>query len=284
MRCGRRCRTTCCRRAEAEAAREPLQPNPERDTQPKTQAGRAPPPQVLLPTLRRVLGVDVEAEVQRRGFFPKGGGRVTLRAVPLPEGGSLPCFSLSAPGELLSVSGTAFAAGPQAAMAAAPREMADAAALSFAQALSAGGRAPLPAGAVAIAQVVEPPARAVGSGYGITLVATTAGGSLLGACVVGGKGVSPQAAGAAAGAALAKAVLSGAAVDENMADQLIAFMALARGRSHMLAAFPLSLHTRTAIAVAQQLTPAAITVAECGNGLCTVTVDGAGVARTSTTD
>ena len=41
-----------------------------------------------------------------------------------------------------------------------------------------------------------------------------------------------------------------------MQDQLIIFMALARGTSRLLCSEP-SLHTRTAIAVAQQMLPAA---------------------------
>lgn len=37
---------------------------------------------------------QVDMSLERRGFFPKGGGRLVLSVIPLPEGKYLPGFSL----------------------------------------------------------------------------------------------------------------------------------------------------------------------------------------------
>ena len=66
-----------------------------------------------------------------------------------------------------------------------------------------------------------------------------------------------------------------------MQDQLIVFMALARGTSRMLCG-ALTLHTRTAIAVAQQLTGAQFGLEDRGNDLWLLVCAGAAVACSST--
>lgn len=83
-------------------------------------------------------------------------------------------------------------------------------------------------------------------------MARTTTGCLLGATALGERGVSSETVGEAAADALVAALESRACVDEHLADQLIIFMALAEGESRVLAPFPLSLHTLTAIAVAEQ--------------------------------
>jgi RNA 3'-terminal phosphate cyclase len=50
-------------------------------------------------------------QVERRGFYPKGGGRVRLEVASLPPGARLPAFDLLRPGLVTSVSITAFRAG-----------------------------------------------------------------------------------------------------------------------------------------------------------------------------
>jgi hypothetical protein len=79
----------------------------------------------------------------------------------------------------------------------------------------------------------------------------------LGASASGERGVRAEDMGAACGRALARQLCSGAGADEWLADQLVVMMALARGRSRVLCAAPLTLHARTAIAVAEQLTAGA---------------------------
>ena len=194
--------------------------------------------------------------MERRGFYPRGGGELRLHAAAQP--GPLPPLRLAARGELVSITGAAFTAGRVAAaggavMVAAAQE-----------ALAGVGVRPQ----VSLAH--ESPARAVGDGCGLTLVATTTTGALLGASCTGERGVGPAEVGRRCGAALAAALAAGGAVDEHAADQLVIFMALAAGTSRLLAPAPLSLHCRTALAVAESLTAARFSAVEAGGS------DGAG--------
>lgn len=70
---------------------------------------------------------------------------------------------------------------------------------------------------------------------------------------------------------------SGACVDDWIADQLVIFMALAAGESEVMVREP-TLHTRTAIEVAQQLTQARFTCEKPtgDGGLRTLRCKGAG--------
>ncbi|KAF6251744.1 RNA 3'-terminal phosphate cyclase [Scenedesmus sp. NREL 46B-D3] len=123
-------------------------------------------------------------------------------------------------------------------------------------AAAAGAGQPL-AGVPAVVDVQavhEPPDHAFGDGGGIMLVATTSTGCLFGASALAERGVAAEAVGAAAADELLEALQSGAAVDDWLQDQLIIFMAMAEGTSSMLCNEP-TLHTRTAIAVMQQLLP-----------------------------
>ena len=78
-----------------------------------TNAKMAPPvdymARVLLPTLRRLCGVDVQLDIVRRGFFPRGGGEVRLAARPLET--PLPPLQLEAKGDVVSVRTYVYSAG-----------------------------------------------------------------------------------------------------------------------------------------------------------------------------
>ena len=80
-----------------------------------TDAAKAPPvaylESVLLPTLRRALGIDVSVEHVHRGFYPQGSGRLVLRVAPLPPGAALPAFDLTDRGPIVDLSIRAFVAG-----------------------------------------------------------------------------------------------------------------------------------------------------------------------------
>ena len=89
--------------------------------------------------------------------------------------------------------------------------------------------------------------------------------------------MSAEAVGAAAGRQLGEDLASGACVDHWLADQLVVFMALAAGRSALLCGEP-SLHTRTALAVAEQVPVACARHASlclCLPGCCQHAVAGA---------
>jgi len=223
-----------------------------------TDASMAPPVgymrDVLFPTLRRCLGVDVVFQRVYRGFYPRGGGQVVVSVAPLGAGAKLPAFELVDRGDAGRATVAAFAAGRAPAAAAARMARAAAAALGEESARLGAG-----APAVAEAGVEEIGADgAFGSGTGVLVTAETSTGCLLAAARPGEVGKEEEV-GAAAGAELARTLASGACVDEWLQDQLVLFMALADGTSRVRTC-DLTLHTRTAMAVAERLTGATFTV------------------------
>jgi RNA 3'-terminal phosphate cyclase (ATP) len=66
---------------------------------------------VLLPLLRRLLGIHAELELVRRGFFPKGQGQVVLTVQPLQPGAHLPAIDMTERGAITSIAIRAFTAG-----------------------------------------------------------------------------------------------------------------------------------------------------------------------------
>ncbi|GBF96202.1 hypothetical protein Rsub_08747 [Raphidocelis subcapitata] len=265
-----------------------------------TDAAFAPPvgylQHVLAPTLRALLpGARVEVTLQRRGFYPRGGGRVEAGAAALAPGEALPPLDVTQRGKLTRVRVTAFSAGRVAAseaqrMAAAAAEAlqealrgpdgdevvvgrpeAAAAAAAAADAAGeggggkdggSGGRSSGGSGGsastrgVVIEQEVvrEGEATAAGDGGGLLLVAESDAGRLWGASALVERGVPPGSAAREAAGELLAALRSGACVDQWMCDQLIIYMALARGTSHMLCGEP-TLHARTAMVVAEAMLP-----------------------------
>ena len=90
----------------------------------------------------------------------------------------------------------------------------------------------------------------------LSLTATTSTGCRLGGSALASRELpTPAALGRWAAGQLVRALETGAAVDEYAQDQLIIFMALASGRSRMLAGSELTLHTRTAMHIIEQMVP-----------------------------
>jgi RNA 3'-terminal phosphate cyclase (ATP) len=96
---------------------------------------------------------------------------------------------------------------------------------------------------------------AVGTASGILVVARTSTGCLLAGSALGRPDRSARATGQDAAQELRDAVRAGGCVDDWMQDQLVLYMALAEGVSTVLVG-SLTLHTRTAIWVAEQLSGA----------------------------
>lgn len=180
---------------------------------------------VFLPWLCR-MGAEVDIESVRRGYYPRGGGEVSLRVSP--------CRNLSplvaeCPGPVRIIRGVAHVARlplhiPQR-MASAARRLLD----DF--------------GKVEIETRVLGETEAFGTGGAMVLVAETDQ-SLLGAAAVAERGVPAERLGEDAGQALREDLASGAAVDIHAADQLLIYAAMARGRS-IFTVRKVSLHLQT---------------------------------------
>ncbi|EFJ50490.1 hypothetical protein VOLCADRAFT_80268 [Volvox carteri f. nagariensis] len=220
-----------------------------------TDADMAPPiaylTDVLIPLLRNLYGDLLECLDIRRGFYPRGGGVVTASVPGLPEGVPLPPLDLTRRGNLSQVVVKTFTAGRVGASVA--KRMAASAEAAVRRTLKDLG--PTGRGVPVLVETVhEPPDRAVGDGCGVLIFADTDTGCRIGASAKGERGVPAEEIGERAAAELAEALTSGTCVDQWMQDQLIIWMALASGTSRVRCSEP-TLHTRTAMVVAEQLLP-----------------------------
>jgi RNA 3'-phosphate cyclase len=217
---------------------------------------RAAPPldyfrRVLLPLLAR-LGIAVDCRVVRRGYYPRGGGKVevaTTPATPRP-------LALDAPGRLVRIDGLAHAGNLPAHI---PERM-----RAAALARLGAGRAP-----VSVEARVLGADDAFGPGGAIVLWAECAN-TVLGAGRVAERGVPSEALGESAADELAADLEAGAALDVHAADQLPVYLALAGGESTFTVR-EVSLHAATALWLIGQFLPVRFDVERTG-GLARVRV------------
>lgn len=130
---------------------------------------------VFLPFLQRNFGVSVPLTIQKRGYYPRGGGEIHVDASSLHN--PIPAITLTDRGKVIKVSGRSYVAGL-------PQHLADTMEKAAAQALRKYG---LSRELVHIDVVREKPGHAVGSGSGIVLWAETDTGCILGGSALGFK-------------------------------------------------------------------------------------------------
>lgn len=189
---------------------------------------------VLLPLLAR-CGVDARIDVVRRGYYPRGGGEVALAVRP---------SKLRSPGRL--VAGPLRGVGAFVHTARLPEHVAQRMRDS---ALAQLAHLPVEA-------TLETRAESFGPGGAIVLAADR-GGTTLGAGRVAERGVRAETLGEAAGAELARDLARAVALDVHAADQLIVYLALAcaAGGTASFTTAEASLHTTTAIWLAERFLP-----------------------------
>lgn len=191
---------------------------------------------VFLPWLER-MGVTVSIESVRHGYYPKGGGAVSVMVLK-------PCrqpkpLVAEIPGALRAIRGIAHVAHLP---------------LHIPERMAAAARAQLAdLGPVPIEASVLEDREASGIGGALVLVAETEH-SLLGAATVAERGVAAEQLGQDAGQALRAELESGAAVDIHASDQLLIYAAQAQDVSR-LAVRDVSLHTQTAMWLIEQFLP-----------------------------
>ncbi len=180
--------------------------------------------------------------VLRRGYYPKGGGRLLARLIG--RGDPPPPVSLVEPAAVVAVRGISHAARILAVRQVGERQ-AEAAREELAP----------------LGVPVEIPAEygeAYSAGSGITLWTTGADGPPLGGSALGARGKRAEDVGREAAQTLKAEIASGAAVDRYLADQLIPFLAVSGGS---LVTSDVTLHTRSNIYVAETILGAGFTVA-----------------------
>lgn len=213
-----------------------------------TDVRQAPPigyfANILLPLLER-MGVAARLEIVRRGYYPRGGGEVRVQLAP----SGLRPIALEEPGDLVAIEGHAHVANLPEHIATRMRDAA----------LDRLAAVPGPAPHIDV-EVLDP-ARAMGRGGAIVVWARTEH-TILGAGRVAELGVRAEALGAAVGEELADDLGAGATVDLHAADQLLVYLALARGGSYL--ARSLTTHAQTAIWLIEQFLPVRFTTAPKG--------------------
>jgi len=201
--------------------------------------------EVFLPNIKK-FGVDVEYEVVRKGFFPRGGGEVNLFTNPSR---SFKPLHLVDVGQVVSIEGFSFCSGSL------PVKVAESITRACKQEITTAKCPALRGVSINIETYKESHNAAAGNGSGIVLVAKTSTGCVLGGSALGSPRVSTEETGRKAASELLEAVESGGCVDKYIQDQMIIFMALADGESVMRTG-PLTLHTESAIHIAKCMTGA----------------------------
>lgn len=197
--------------------------------------------EIFRPLLER-FGATFGYKILKRGYYPRGGGEVHIRVNPVKE---LKTVNLVETGHVVNVWGWSFVAGTLPIKVA--HLMADSAVETLRKALKNVD--------IKIERYKEHPDEAVGNGSGINLVAETSTGCLLGGSALGKRELKAEQVGQKAADELLQSINAGACVDSYSQDQIILLMAIAHGKSRVKCG-PVTLHTQTAIHVAQELTEA----------------------------
>lgn len=194
--------------------------------------------------LQRFFGASFDTKILKRGYFPKGGGHIQLNVKPLTR--PLQAVTLTDPGNVSTITVYASCAGKV------PRSKAKQMASSASQHLVSQG---LRNDSIDIVTQYFDSNQAFGNGSHIFVKAELTSGCVLGSSAILGPKDTPEQVGKDAATAMLRYINQGVCLDEYAQDQVIIFMALAKGRSKVLIG-PLTLHTKTAIYVLEHLTEA----------------------------
>ncbi|MFQ6061505.1 MAG: RNA 3'-terminal phosphate cyclase [Thermoplasmata archaeon] len=180
---------------------------------------------VFLPLIGK-MGVFARIEKVRRGYYPRGGGRVVLHVEPVT---GLDPLALGERGKILRIGGIAHTGNL-------PSHIADrmkkGAEEKLAEVASTGIESKTFSGE-----------EAFGRGGGIVVWAETEE-TILGGGALAERGLRAEKVGQSASEELLKEVNSGATLDVHLSDQILPYLALAKGRSYFLTR-ELSKHTET---------------------------------------
>ena len=193
---------------------------------------------VFLPFLARHYNIHPKLKILKRGYYPRGGGLVTFAVPPLPPGATLPGIKVTDRGNITKIYGRSYVAGVL------PFHIATGMANGAKTRLTS--QLGLDPKMVSI-EMVKEDAKDVGnggSGSGIVLWAVSDTGCVLGGSGLGSKGTDATSVGTDAADEVIKMIKGGGCVDEYLQDQIVIFLALAKGRSVVKTGLPLTLHTQ----------------------------------------
>jgi len=195
---------------------------------------------VFQPMMKRLFNVEFEIDIKRRGYFPKGEGRIVLKTNPCDQ---IKAFKLTQFGKITRCYIKSYTA--RLATAIAERQFEACRNVLFQH---------LPDD-IQIEHHFETATDSASPGSGIVAIVETDTGVILGGSGLGEKKKTPEVVGEDAAYDLLNSVRLQVCADEHLQDQLIQFMALAKGTSRILTG-PISMHTKTAIHFSELLTGA----------------------------
>jgi RNA 3'-terminal phosphate cyclase (ATP) len=190
--------------------------------------------EVSLPILKH-MGYEAKVALTKRGYFPRGNGEVSV----VLKRADLSPLQLLEPGQIRMIRGRSHASNTL-------RER------QVAERQREGAMAVLKkSGSPAEIEVEYRPTASPGSGIDLWALAEH---SCLGANALGARGKRAEEVGAVAATILLRQISSGAALDEWMGDQILPFLAAARGKSTISVA-RITDHLRTNLWVINQFLP-----------------------------
>ncbi|AWP10423.1 putative RNA 3'-terminal phosphate cyclase isoform 2 [Scophthalmus maximus] len=216
-----------------------------------TNAEMAPQIDYTLKVFKPVLekfGVHFDCDIRMRGYYPKGGGEVSVTVNPLKQ---LQPVTMIERGNITKIHGRAHVAGVLPYKLA--KDMSAAAVRTIRKEIK---------DLYINIQALQEKDKACGSGNGIIIIAESSTGCLFAGSALGKK----DKVGIEAAEMLLRNIRHNGCVDEFLQDQLIIFMAAAKGTSRIRTG-AVTLHTQTAIHVAEQLTEAKFTITKCEDEL-----------------
>ncbi|KAJ6643140.1 RNA 3'-terminal phosphate cyclase [Pseudolycoriella hygida] len=205
--------------------------------------------EIFRPNLEK-FGATFDFDLRKRGYFPKGGGHCIIDVKPIVRFNATDICDF---GEVESFFGWSYVAGTL------PIKMAN----EMAEGAKAEIRKLGINKSVNIEAYKESAEVASGNSSGIILGCRTHANCVLGGSALGSRKESCFDSGKRAATEIVNLVPSKACVDEHVQDQLIIYMALANGISRIRTG-PLTLHTKTAIHIAELITNVKFNVYEDG--------------------
>ncbi|XP_031640834.1 RNA 3'-terminal phosphate cyclase [Contarinia nasturtii] len=204
--------------------------------------------EIFRPNLER-FGATFDFTLERRGYFPRGGGYCIINARPVKY---LQPIDLTNVGDITKIFGWSFVAGSL------PVHLADEMMNGAKNELNRS----LKNCPIDIEAYKETKDVAKDNASGIIIGYETTTHCILGASALGTRNERAYDTGRKAANELIKCL--GSCVDVHVQDQLIIFMALARGVSRVRCTLPLTMHTKTAIYIAELITEAKFNVIDNG--------------------
>ncbi|XP_041791714.1 RNA 3'-terminal phosphate cyclase [Chelmon rostratus] len=217
------------------------------------------------------FGVHFDCDIRMRGYYPKGGGEVVVTVNPVKE---LQPVTMTERGNITKIYGRAFVAGVLPFKLA--KDMSAAAVRTIRKEIKE---------LYINIQPLQEKEKACGNGNGIIIIAESSTGCVFAGSALGKKGVYADKIGIEAAEMLLRNIRHNGCVDEFLQDQLIIFMALAKGTSRIRTG-AVTLHTQTAIHIAEQLTQAKFTITKCEDELSSnvtfiIECEGSGATNTN---